>query len=172
MTGHPPSRAVIKAPIDPEAWPPVNTRYHERIKPLMAEILDFYSRIDMPLTETQEARLEALYARTLRLVEAVRFGEVLQRSLLRHAAATSPLREAHDDLRLAVAEGLNRLANDPTAADIGAPLEEVRRHWQHELAERLRHQRLDPWLASSLMNDLHQASRLTAALASPPAVAA
>ncbi|QFU00312.1 Na+/Pi-cotransporter [Halomonas sp. THAF5a] len=172
VTGHPPSRAVIKAPIDPEAWPPVNTRYHERIKPLMAEILDFYSRIDMPLTETQEARLEALYARTLRLVEAVRFGEVLQRSLLRHAAATSPLREAHDDLRLAVAEGLNRLANDPTAADIGAPLEEVRRHWQHELAERLRHQRLDPWLASSLMNDLHQASRLTAALASPPAVAA
>lgn len=172
VTGHPPSRAVIKAPIDPEAWPPVNTRYHERIKPLMAEILDFYSRIDMPLTEAQEARLEALYARTLRLVEAVRFGEVLQRSLLRHAAVSSPLREAHDDLRLAVAEGLNRLANDPTAADIGAPLEEVRRRWQHELAERLRHQRLDPWLASSLMNDLHQASRLTAALASPPAVAA
>ena len=99
----------------------------------------------------------------------MRFGEVLQRSLLRHAAPTSPLREAHDDLRMAVAEGLNRLANDPTATDIGAPLEEVRRHWQHELAERLRHQRLDPWLASSLMNDLHQASRLTAALASPPA---
>ncbi|MDT8879411.1 Na/Pi symporter [Halomonas saccharevitans] len=172
VIGHPPSRAVIAAPIDPEAWPPVNTRYHERIKPLMAEILDFYSRIDMPLTDAQEARLEALYARTLRLVEAVRFGEVLQRSLLRHAAAGSPLREAHDDLRLAVAEGLNRLANEPTAADIGTPLEEVRRHWQHELAERLRHQRLDPWLASSLMNDLHQASRLTAALASPPAVAA
>ncbi|MFG6158954.1 Na/Pi cotransporter family protein [Halomonas sp. 1390] len=172
VIGHPPSRAVIAAPIDPEAWPPVNTRYHERIKPLMAEILDFYSRIDMPLTDDQQAHLEALYARTLRLVEAVRFGEVLQRSLLRHAAAASPLREAHDDLRLAVAEGLNRLANDPTAADIGAPLEEVRRHWQHEMAERLRHQRLDPWLASSLMNDLHQASRLTAALASPPAAEA
>ncbi|MEQ6917671.1 Na/Pi cotransporter family protein [Halomonas aquatica] len=169
VTGHPPSRAVVDAPIDPEAWPPVNARYHERIKPLMAEILDFYSRIDTPLTEAQEARLEALYARTLRLVEAVRFGEVLQRSLLRHAAPASPLREAHDDLRMAVAEGLNRLANDPTALDIGVRLDEVRRHWQHEMAERLRHQRLDPWLASSLMNDLHQASRLTAALAPAPA---
>ncbi|PRY72935.1 Na/Pi cotransporter family protein [Halomonas ventosae] len=165
--GHPPDRAVIAAPIVPEAWPPVNVRYHEQIKPLMAEILDFYSRIDTPLTAAQEARLEALYARTLRLVEAVRFGEVLQRSLLRHAAPASPLREAHDDLRMALAEGLNRLANDPGARDIEAPLEEVRRHWQHELAERLRQHRLDPWLASSLMNDLHQASRLTAALTSP-----
>ncbi|TDR57068.1 phosphate:Na+ symporter [Halomonas ventosae] len=165
--GHPPDRAVIAAPIVPEEWPLVNVRYHEQIKPLMAEILDFYSRIDTPLTEAQEARLEALYARTLRLVEAVRFGEVLQRSLLRHAAPASPLREAHDDLRMALAEGLNRLANDPGARDIEAPLEEVRRHWQHELAERLRQHRLDPWLASSLMNDLHQASRLTAALTSP-----
>ncbi|WFM71073.1 Na/Pi symporter [Halomonas sp. CKK8] len=165
--GHPPDRAVIAAPIVPEEWPLVNVRYHEQIKPLMAEILDFYSRIDTPLTAAQEARLEALYARTLRLVEAVRFGEVLQRSLLRHATPASPLREAHDDLRMALAEGLNRLANDPGARDIEAPLEEVRRHWQHELAERLRQHRLDPWLASSLMNDLHQASRLTAALTSP-----
>ncbi|MDI5891039.1 Na/Pi cotransporter family protein [Halomonas rhizosphaerae] len=165
--GHPPDRAVIEAPIIPEEWPLVNVRYHEQIKPLMAEILDFYSRIDTPLTAAQEARLEALYARTLRLVEAVRFGEVLQRSLLRHAAPTSPLREAHDDLRMALAEGLNRLANAPGARDIEAPLEEVRRRWQHELAERLRQHRLDPWLASSLMNDLHQASRLTAALSAP-----
>jgi phosphate:Na+ symporter len=40
----------------------------------------------------------------------------------------------------------------------------VRRHWQHELAKRLREHRLDPWLASSLMNDLHQAGRLIATL--------
>ncbi|MDR9438490.1 MAG: Na/Pi symporter [Halomonas sp.] len=165
--GHPPSRAAIEAPIHPDDWPLVNVRYHEQIKPLMAEILDFYARIDTPLTAAQEARLEGLYARTLRLVEAVRFGEVLQRSLLRHAAPASPLREAHDDLRMALAEGLNRLANNPGARDIEAPLEEVRRYWQHELAERLRQHRLDPWLASSLMNDLHQASRLTAALTSP-----
>ncbi|MGM0536457.1 MAG: Na/Pi cotransporter family protein [Pseudomonadota bacterium] len=167
--GHPPSRDVIEAPIVPEEWPLVNVRYHAQIKPLLAEILDFYSRIDTPLTAAQEARLEALHARTLRLVEAVRFGEVLQRSLLRHAAPASPLREAHDDLRMALAEGLNRLANAPGSRDIEAPLEEVRRHWQHELAERLRQHRLDPWLASSLMNDLHQASRLTAALSSPAA---
>lgn len=165
--GHPPSRAVIEAPIDPEEWPLVNVRYHERIKPLMSEILDFYSRINAPLTTAQENRLAALYARTLRLVEAVRFGEVLQRSLLRHASPTSPLREAHDDLRMALAEGLNHLANAPDSRDIETPLEEVRRHWQHEMAERLRQHRLDPWLASSLMNDLHQASRLTAALISP-----
>ncbi|MBB3184156.1 phosphate:Na+ symporter [Halomonas fontilapidosi] len=165
--GHPPSRDVIEAPITPEEWPLVNVRYHEQIKPLMAEILDFYSRIDTPLTAAQQARLEALYARSLRRVEAVRFGEVLQRSLLRHAAPTSPLREAHDDLRMALAEGLNRLANAPGDRGIEAPLEEVRRHWQHELAERLRQRRLDPWLASSLMNDLHQASRLTTALTSP-----
>ncbi|MBB3332187.1 phosphate:Na+ symporter [Halomonas campaniensis] len=163
--GHPPSRAVVKARIEPSAWTPVNTRYHEQIKPLMAEILDFYSRLDTPLTEAQEARVETLYARTLRMVEAVRFGEVLQRSLLRHAAPASPLREAHDDIRLALAEGLNRLAANPEAADISAPIDEVRRHWQQALAERLREHRLDPWLASSLMNDLHQATRLMGALA-------
>ncbi|MFY0991267.1 Na/Pi cotransporter family protein [Halomonas sp. C05BenzN] len=168
VIGHPPSQAVARTPIDPEGWPAVNARYHERIKPLLAEILDFYARIDAPLTASQQARLESLHARTLRMVEAVRFGEVLQRSLLRHAAPASPLREAHDDLRLALAEGLNRLASDPEARDITTPLDEVRRHWQQELAERLREHRLDPWHASSLMNDLHQASRLMAALVGPP----
>ncbi|MDY7117835.1 Na/Pi symporter [Halomonas sp. SSL-5] len=162
--GHPPSREVVERPVDPAAWPTVNARYHARIKPLMAEILDFYARIDEPLTEAQQARLEILYARTLRMVEAVRFGEVLQRSLLRHAAPASPLREAHDEIRLALAQGLNRLANDPEASDIAGPIDAVRQRWQRRSAERLREHRLDPWLASSLMNDLHQASRLIDAL--------
>ncbi|RTQ98208.1 Na/Pi cotransporter family protein [Halomonas nitroreducens] len=170
VIGHPPDRAVARTAIDTDAWPSVNARYHARIKPLLAEILDFYARIDVPLTEDQEARLEALYQRSLRLVEAVRFGEVLQRSLLRHADPASPLREAHDDLRMAVAEGLNRLANAPEAGQVGQAVEETRRHWQHELADRLRHQQLDAWLASSLMNDLHQASRLMAALTPPQSV--
>ncbi|RAH39417.1 Na/Pi cotransporter family protein [Halomonas sp. SL1] len=169
VIGHPPDREAARAAIDPDDWPSVNARYHARIKPLLAEILDFYARIDVPLTEAQEARLNALYERSLRLVEAVRFGEVLQRSLLRHAAPDSPLREAHDDLRMAVAEGLNRLANAPDSAQAGSGLEETRRHWQHELAERLRRQRLDAWQASSLMNDLHQASRLLEALSPPDA---
>ncbi|WP_168014996.1 Na/Pi cotransporter family protein [Halomonas salinarum] len=166
--GHPPTTEVVRAPIAPDDWPAVNARYHERLKPLLAELIDFDARIDVPLTEDQQARLEALYGHSVRMVEAVRFGEVLQRSLLRHAAATSPLREAHDALRLAVAEGLNRLANDPEARDIEAPLETVRQHWQHELAERLRRHQLDAWLATSLLNDLHQASRLLAALVPSP----
>ncbi|QTF93100.1 Na/Pi symporter [Halomonas sp. BM-2019] len=165
VIGHPPSREVVKTRIDTTVWPMVNARYHEQIKPLMAEILDFYSRLDMPLTAAQEARLESLHARTLRMVEAVRFGEVLQRSLMRHAAPASPLREAHDDIRLALAQGLNHLAAAPDSADITSPIDEVRQHWQQALAERLRQHRLDPWLASTLMNDLHQASRLVAALA-------
>ena len=164
VIGHPPSRQVVQARIETAAWPAVNARYHERIKPLMAEILDFYARLDMPLTAEQQARLDTLYSRTLRMVEAVRFGEVLQRSLLRHAAPASPLREAHDDIRLALARGLNRLAATPDSADVTAPVDEVRERWQRVLAERLRQQRLDPWLASSLMNDLHQASRLMSAL--------
>ncbi|WP_404295605.1 Na/Pi cotransporter family protein [Halomonas sp.] len=164
VIGHPPSREVVKARIDPTAWPMVNTRYHEQIKPLMAEILSFYARLDMPLTPEQETRLETLYARTLRMVEAVRFGEVLQRSLMRHAAPASPLRDAHDDIRLALAQGLNRLAAAPDSADITSSIDEVRQHWQQALAERLRQHRLDPWLASSLMNDLHQATRLMGAL--------
>lgn len=168
VLGHPPAQEVVQAPIAADDWPAVNTRYHERLKPLLAELLNFYARIDVPLTEDQQARLEALYGRSVRMVEAVRFGEVLQRSLLRHAAVASPLREAHDALRQAVAEGLNRLANDPDARDIEAPLEEVRQHWQHELADRLRSHRLDAWLASSLLNDLHQASRLLAALVPSP----
>ncbi|MDX5433383.1 MAG: Na/Pi symporter [Halomonas sp.] len=167
VIGHPPGREAVERQIVPEAWLPVNARYHERIKPLLTEILAFQARIDAPLTEAQQERLEILQARTLRMVEAVRFGEVLQRSLLRHSAPMSPLREAHDDLRLAVATGLNRLAEEEQGLAIAAPIEEVRRHWQHELAERLREHRLDPWLASSLMNDLHQASRLIAILAEP-----
>ncbi|WP_192035545.1 Na/Pi symporter [Halomonas sp. YLGW01] len=169
VLGHPPTREVVHAPIAPDDWPAVNVRYHERLKPLLAELLDFYARLDVPLTEGQQARLEALYGRSVRMVEAVRFGEVLQRSLLRHAAVGSPLREAHDALRQAVAEGLNRLANNPEAQSIEAPLEAVRQFWQHELADRLRRHRLDAWLASSLLNDLHQASRLLAALAPPAA---
>ena len=164
VIGHPPSREAVKAHIDPTAWPMVNARYHEQIKPLMAEILAFYARLDMPLTPEQEARLETLHARTLRMVEAVRFGEVLQRSLMRHAAQASPLRDAHDDIRMALAQGLNRLAAAPDSADTTSPIDEVRQHWQQALAERLRQRRLDPWLASSLMNDLHQASRLMGAL--------
>ncbi|MDR5868687.1 Na/Pi cotransporter family protein [Halomonas koreensis] len=165
VIGHPPDRAVARAPIAPDDWPSVNARYHERIKPLLAEILAFHARIDVPLTEDQRRHLAALNEHCLRLVEAVRFGEVLQRSLLRHAAPDSPLREAHDALRMAVAEGLNRLANAPDTPGIGTALEETRHHWQHELAERLRARRLDAWPASSLMNDFHQAGRLLAALA-------
>ncbi|WP_445156647.1 Na/Pi cotransporter family protein [Halomonas sp. E14] len=168
VIGHPPQRQAVDAAIEPAAWPAVNARYHERIKPLLGEILAFQARIDVPLTEVQQAQLEALQGQTLRMVEAVRFGEVLQRSLLRHAARLSPLREAHDDLRMALAVGLNRLAEGGSSNDIAAPLDEVRRHWQHEMAQRLREHRLDPWLASSLMNDLHQASRLMAALADSP----
>lgn len=167
VIGHPPSREVVKAHIDPSAWPMVNARYHEQIKPLMAEILAFYARLDMPLTPEQEARLETLHARTLRMVEAVRFGEVLQRSLMRHAAPASSLRDAHDDIRLALAQGLNRLAAAPDSADTTSPIDEARQHWQQALAERLRQHRLDPWLASSLMNDLHQATRLMGALTPP-----
>ncbi|PMR75877.1 sodium:phosphate symporter [Billgrantia endophytica] len=167
VIGHPPRRETVEATIDPAAWPAINARYQERIKPLLAEVLDFHSRIDTPLTDEQKTRLDILHDQTLRMVEAVRFGEVLQRSLLRHSARTSPLRDAHDDLRLALALGLNRLAKGPGDSDIDTQLETVRHHWQRELAERLRQQRLDPWLASSLMNDLHQASRLIAALAPP-----
>ena len=169
VIGHPPQRETVDTSIDPTIWPAVNARYHERIKPLLAEILAFYSRIDTPLTDVQKTHLDSLRDQTVRMVEAVRFGEVLQRSLLRHSARSSPLREAHDDLRLALALGLNKLAEQPDAYDIDAPVQTVRYHWQRELAERLRQQRLDPWLASTLMNDLHQASRLIAALvASPP----
>ncbi|MFQ3790156.1 Na/Pi cotransporter family protein [Halomonas sp. A29] len=170
VIGHPPLRSAVESRIDPGAWPSVNARYHERIKPLLTEILAFQARIDVPLTEAQQNRLDALQARSLRMVEAVRFGEVLQRSFLRHAAPVSPLREAHDDLRLAVAVGLNRLAEGEEGLALATPLEEVRRHWQYELAKRLREHRLDPWLASSLMNDLHQASRLIAALVEPPRI--
>ncbi|MGR4066625.1 Na/Pi cotransporter family protein [Billgrantia sp. C5P2] len=167
VIGHPPERRSVETPIDPDTWPLVNARYHERIKPLLAEILAFQARIDVPLTETQQERLAKLQARTLRMVEALRFGEVLQRSLLRHSARMSPLREAHDDLRLAVATGLNRLAEAQEGQTIAAPIDEVRRHWQDEMARRLRSRHLDPSLASSLMNDLHQASRLISALADP-----
>ncbi|AMC99159.1 Na/Pi cotransporter family protein [Halomonas chromatireducens] len=169
VIGHPPQREAVEARIDPDTWPAVNARYQERIKPLLAEILAFHSQIDTPLTDKQQTHLDNLRDQALRMVEAVRFGEVLQRSLLRHSASTSPLREAHDELRLALALGLNRLAEAPEASDIGDPVQAVRYRWQHELAERLRQQRLDPWLASTLMNDLHQASRLIAALIhSPP----
>ncbi|QOR37372.1 Na/Pi cotransporter family protein [Billgrantia diversa] len=167
VIGHPPERGSVEAPIDPEAWPLVNAHYHERIKPLLTGILDFQARIDVPLTEDQQQRLAKLQSRTLRMVEALRFGEVLQRSLLRHSARMSPLREAHDDLRLAVASGLNQLVEQQESQTIAAPIDEVRRHWQDEMARRLRSRRLDPWLASSLMNDLHQASRLIAALLEP-----
>lgn len=164
VIGHAPERHSVSAAIDPDVWPPLNVRYHERIKPILTEILAFQARIDVPLTEAQQARLALLQAHTLRMVEAVRFGEVLQRSLLRHGARVSPLREAHDDLRMAVAVGLNRLAAEESGLSIITPIEEVRRHWQNELARRLREHRLDPWLASSLMNDLHQASRMMAVL--------
>ncbi|MBW6392859.1 Na/Pi cotransporter family protein [Billgrantia antri] len=167
VIGHSPERRSVEAPIAPDAWPLVNARYHERIKPLLTEILTFQARIDVPLTEAQQQRLEMLQSRTLRMVEALRFGEVLQRSLLRHSARMSPLREAHDDLRLAVATGLNRLADEQEGQTIAAPIDEVRRHWQEVMARRLRSHHLDPWLASSLMNDLHQASRLIAALVEP-----
>ena len=168
VIGHPPQHETVSTTIDPDTWPAVNDRYQERIKPLLTEILAFYSHIDTPLTDEQKTHLDRLRDQTLRMVEAVRFGEVLQRSLLRHAARTSPLREAHDELRLALALGLNRLAEEPDAADIATPVQTVRHRWQRELAERLRQQRLDPWLASTLMNDLHQASRLIAALVDAP----
>jgi phosphate:Na+ symporter len=171
VIGHPPQPRSVAAAIDREAWPLVNTRYHERIKPLLTEIMAFQARIDVPLTEAQQQHLAVLQARSLRMVEAVRFGEVLQRSLLRHSARVSPLREAHDALRLAVAIGLNRLAEQEEGQAIAAPLEEVRQHWQDELAKRLREHRLDPWLASTLMNDLHQASRMMAALSERDAAA-
>lgn len=167
VIGHPPERRAVEARIDSDAWPPVNVRYQERIKPLLTEILAFQARISVPLTDSQQQQLEMLQASSLRMVEALRFGELLQRSLLRHAAPMSPLREAHDDLRLAVAAGLNRLAEEEADPTIAAPVEEARRHWQHELARRLREHQLDPWLASTLMNDLHQASRLMTALTAP-----
>lgn len=170
VLGHPPKRQKSTALIDPNAWPAVNERYHERIKPLLSEILAFYARIDTPLTKAQQTHIQQRLQRIFRLVEAVRFGEVLQRSLLRHAARTSPLRDAHDALRLAVAQGLNQLSqeqNESTDVSMTAvvePLDTISQQWQREIATRLRSERLDPALASTLMNDLHQAQRLIYAL--------
>ncbi|MDR5900200.1 Na/Pi symporter [Halomonas vilamensis] len=172
VLGHPPKRQKATALIDPNAWPAVNERYHERIKPLLSEILAFYAQmIDTPLTQAQQTHIQWRLQRLFRLVEAVRFGEVLQRSLLRHATRTSPLRDAHDALRLAVAQGLNQLSqgqdDDNTDISITAvvePLDTVSQQWQQEIATRLRSKRLDPSLASTLMNDLHQAQRLIYAL--------
>ncbi|MBF8224367.1 Na/Pi cotransporter family protein [Halomonas sp. 328] len=167
VIGHPPAPTAVTAPIDPRAWPPVEARYRERIKPLLAEILDFHARLDVPLTEAQEQRLEELREASLRLVEAVRFGEVLQRSLLHHAGPRDPLRGAHDALRQALAEALNRLAAEAPSRAIAAPVAAVRRQLQRELAQQLKGGELSAWQASTLMNDLHQAQRLIAALSEP-----
>ncbi|MGY4879620.1 Na/Pi cotransporter family protein [Vreelandella aquamarina] len=169
VLGHPPSQEKITEPIDPHRWPAVNARYHERIKPLLSEILAFYARLEAPLTDAQKVYLEVRLQQTFRLVEAVRFGEVLQRSLLRHAAPHSPLREGHDALRLALAQALNYLSQRPENETLSikalvGPLDDTRRFWQQETAQRLRQQRLAPPLASTLMNDFHQASRLIDAL--------
>ena len=169
VLGHPPSQEKITKPINPQRWPAVNERYHARIKPLLSEILAFYARLEAPLTDAQKTYLDSRLQHTFRLVEAVRFGEVLQRSLIRHAAPHGPLREGHDALRLALAKALNYLNQRPDHEAVNTitltnPLDDARRFWQQETAKRLRQQSLAPPLASTLMNDFHQASRLVDAL--------
>ncbi|NOG31404.1 Na/Pi cotransporter family protein [Halomonas sp. TBZ9] len=167
--GHLPTREKVEQAIDSQHWPAVNERYHERIKPLLSEILAFYARLEVPMADDQQAYLEARLQQTFRLVEAVRFGEVLQRSLLRHTAPDSPLREGHDALRLALAKGLNYLnrrseENTVSTSTLAEPIYTASQFWQEETARRLRQQRLTPAQASTLMNDFHQASRLIDAL--------
>ena len=158
---------------DPLSVPPLAERedadalYHQHIKGIYADIVDFLSHLDCdPLPEQQQALMQLnLAARDL--VEAVKAAKHLQTNLRKHVDSARPaMREGYRQLReqgrLLLSDQARREADGLSVADeqqrSNAYVDQqqlFRSQFEQRLNQQLRAGELDGWQATSLLNDLH-----------------
>ncbi|WP_425056808.1 Na/Pi cotransporter family protein [Pseudomonas abyssi] len=141
--------------------------YHQHIKGIYADIVDFLSHLDCdPLPEQQQALMQLnLAARDL--VEAVKAAKHLQSNLRKHIDSQRPaLREGYRQLReqgrLLLSDQARRDADglsvtiEQKRSDAYVDQQQLfRSQFEQRLNQQLRAGELDGWQATSLLNDLH-----------------
>lgn len=141
--------------------------YHQHIKGIYADIVDFLSHLDCdPLPEQQQALMQLnLAARDL--VEAVKAAKHLQSNLRKHIDSQRPaLREGYRQLReqgrLLLSDQARRDADglsvtvEQQRSDAYVDQQQLfRSQFEQRLNQQLRAGELDGWQATSLLNDLH-----------------
>ena len=141
--------------------------YHQHIKGIYADIVDFLSHLDCdPLPEQQQALMQLnLAARDL--VEAVKAAKHLKSNLRKHIDSQRPaLREGYRQLReqgrLLLSDQARRDADglsvtvEQQRSDAYVDQQQLfRSQFEQRLNQQLRAGELDGWQATSLLNDLH-----------------
>ena len=146
-------------PIDIEA------AYEEKIKGLYSHIVEFIAKAQtLDASDANREQLYALRQAGQKLVEAVKGMKHLHNNLSRHALSSNPaVRERYDAIRLQLAtllRELHHLSLLEDQADRSLSLEALRlgveknsRRILDDLDEMIRHRRIAPLVATSIMND-------------------
>jgi phosphate:Na+ symporter len=167
--------AVLRAGI-PEASMAANLLYRRHIKGVYADLLDFMSRLEVHLDESHQRFWMSAQVAAIQLVDAVKDAKHLQKNLgIALADPASPVREHYLELRRNLLWML-RQVREVNHLELPEELWRSRLEWvdaqaasfdaafRNRLFAEVREHHLSSLQASSLMNDLGYASRISQSL--------
>lgn len=150
--------------------------YRRHVKGVHAELLDFMSRLDVPLDSQHQRFWTACQVAALQLVDAVKDAKHLQKNLRRYLQEDDALMQEHYiELRRHLLWVLRQI-REISLLDLPDEIWLTRLDWidsqaanfdsafRQRLFREVREQRMDGLQVSSLMNDLGYASRITQSL--------
>ncbi|OWL88018.1 Na/Pi cotransporter family protein [Halopseudomonas aestusnigri] len=141
--------------------------YHQHIKGIYADIVDFIGHLDCELLPEQQQALMDVNLAARDLVDAVKAAKHLQTNLRKHVESPRPaLREGYRLLReqgrlllgsqaRQESDSLSGAADQQQSADYLDQEQLFRSQFEQRLQQQLRSGELDGWQATSLINDLH-----------------
>lgn len=141
--------------------------YHQHIKGIYADIVDFIGHLDCELLPEQQQALMDVNLAARDLVEAVKAAKHLQSNLRKHVESPrQAMRDGYRQLReqgmlllsdqaQREADSLSGAAEQRRSADYLDQEQLFRSQFEQRLQQQLRSGELDGWQATSLLNDLH-----------------
>lgn len=141
--------------------------YHQHIKGIYADIVDFIGHLDCELLPEQQQALMDVNLAARDLVEAVKAAKHLQTNLRKHVESPrQALRDGYRQLReqgmlllsdqaQREADSMSGAADQRRSADYLDQEQLFRSQFEQRLQQQLRSGELDGWQATSLLNDLH-----------------
>jgi len=175
LTREQPDEALLRARPADDALD-ADDLYRRHIKGVYADLLDFMSRLDVELDEEHQRFWMSCQVVALQLIDAVKDSKHLQKNLGRRLReASSPVAEHYVELRRHLLWVL-RQVRELSLLELPDDVWLARLEWldsqaasfdasfRQRLFGEVREQRLDGLQASSLMNDLGYASRITQSL--------
>lgn len=141
--------------------------YHQHIKGIYADIVDFIGHLDCELLPEQQQALMDVNLAARDLVDSVKAAKHLQTNLRKHLESPrQAMRDGYRQLReqgmlllsdqaRREAESLSGAADRQQSADYLDQEQLFRSQFEQRLQQQLRAGELDGWQATSLINDLH-----------------